>query len=191
MGGRTLGRLPGRALVLLALLAAVAISSCRHEARDPGLDRGATVVMAVPDASVMKPYEWDLDFLTFLPLATWNERGELEGRLARSWEHSADFKEWTYHLRPDVRWDDGEPVTAQDVKFTLDLLAKAGTGYTGINATIVDDSTVRIQAAKPYYMDDIVLDQAYRGMSNILRGDLPVAFLLTDFATHIVHRRVK
>lgn len=39
--------------------------------------------------------------------------------------------------------------------------------------------------------DPDVVDQAYRGMSDILRRDLPLAFLLTDFATHIVHRRVK
>lgn len=57
---------------------------CR-EARDPALERGTTVVMAVPDASVMKPDAWDLYFLMFLPLAVQNEKGVLEGRLARSW----------------------------------------------------------------------------------------------------------
>ncbi len=40
----------------------------RRDARDPGLDRGATVVMAIPDASAMQPDQWDLDFLRFLPL---------------------------------------------------------------------------------------------------------------------------
>ena len=114
--------LRGTGLAPLAAGVLLALTGCR-EARDPGLERGATVVMAVPDARVLEPNAWDLDFLTFLPLATWNERGELEGRLARSWEHSADFKEWTYHLRTDVRWDDGKPVTARDVEFTLDLLA--------------------------------------------------------------------
>ncbi|HYN81760.1 MAG TPA: ABC transporter substrate-binding protein [Gemmatimonadaceae bacterium] len=145
---RGTGRAPLAAGVLLAL------AGCRN-ARDPALDRGATVVVAVEDVGAMKP-DAKLDFLTFLSLATLDEHGELAGRLARSWEHSADFKEWTYHLRTDVRWDDGKPVTARDVKFTLDLLAKAGTGYTGINATIVDDSTVRIRAANQHYVDDIV-----------------------------------
>jgi len=164
----------------LAVLALLIAGGCR-EARDPAFDRGATVVMAVPDASVMKPDAWNLDFLTFLSLATLNEHGELEGRLARSWEPSADFKEWTYHLRTDVRWDDGKPVTARDVKFTLDLLAKAGTGYTGIDATIVDDSTVRIRAAKPDYIDDIVYYPEH-----LLKSLDPGKFWEWDFWTHPV-----
>ena len=141
---------------LLALLTLPIAGGCRN-ARDPALERGATVVMAVPDASVLKPDAWDLDFLTFLPLANWNEHGELEGRLARSWEHSPDWKELTYHLRTDVSWDDGKPVTARDVKFTLDLLAlPAIAEYSGLTATIIDDSTVRIRAPKPDYLNDIV-----------------------------------
>jgi len=178
MGCRILTHLPGRAFLLLA---AVALTGCRREAADPGLDRGATVVMAVPDARVLKPDEWDLDFLTFLPLATFNEHGELEGRLARSWEHSADFKEWTYHLRTDVRWDDGKPVTARDVKFTLDLLAKAVAEYSGISATIVDDSTVRIRTPRPDYIADIVYYPEH-----LLKSLDPGKFWEWDFWTHPV-----
>jgi len=158
----------------------LALTGCRSP-RDPALDRGNTIVMAVPDASVLKPDAWDLDFLTFLPRAVQNEKGELEGRLARSWEHSPDAKEWTYHLRTNVRWDDGKPVTARDVKFTLDLLAKAGTGYLGINATIVDDSTVRISAAKPDYIDDLVYYPEH-----LLRSLDPAKFWEWDFWTHPV-----
>ena len=62
-------------------------------------------------------------FLVFLPLVALDERGELEGRLARRWEHSPDYRSWTIHLRTDVRWHDGVPVTAHDVKFTHDLFA--------------------------------------------------------------------
>lgn len=39
--------------------------------------------------------------------------------------------------------------------------------------------------------DPQAVDQAYREMSDILRTDQPVAFLLPDSSTHIVHRRVK
>ena len=73
--------------------------------------------------------EWDLGpgqddppkFLVFLPLVARNAKGELEGRLAESSEHSPDYRTWTVHLRQGVRWHDGVPVTAHDVKFTLDL----------------------------------------------------------------------
>ncbi|HYN81783.1 MAG TPA: ABC transporter substrate-binding protein [Gemmatimonadaceae bacterium] len=145
-----------RSALLPSLIALLVAGACR-EARDPGLNRGTTVVMAVPDAGALQPDQWqNLDFLMFLPLATLNEHGELEGRLARSWEPSTDFKELTYHLRTDVRWDDGEPVTARDVKFTVDLVAQYDDEYTGYSATIVDDSTVRIGAPRPDYIDDIV-----------------------------------
>ncbi len=39
-------------------------------------------------------------------------------RLARSWEFSTDRLELTFELRDDVRWSDGTPVSAEDVRFT-------------------------------------------------------------------------
>ncbi len=47
--------------------------------------------------------------------------GTLTGDLAESWEISTDQKTWTFHLRPGVTWHDGEPFTANDVKFTIEL----------------------------------------------------------------------
>jgi len=139
---------------LLPLLGLTFLGCGRVE--DPASARGSTVVMAVPDVEAVKPDVWGLDFLTFLPLAKGNGLGELEGCLARSWEHSPDHREYTYHLRTDVRWDDGVPVTAHDVKFTLDLLGHPDVAqYPGIEATVVDDSTVRIRAPNPGYIDDI------------------------------------
>lgn len=37
---------------------------------------------------------------------------------AASWEHSADFITWTFHLQPAGKWSDGTPVTAQDFVFS-------------------------------------------------------------------------
>jgi peptide/nickel transport system substrate-binding protein len=79
-----------------------------------------------------------------------NEAGDYEGRLARTWEHSPDYREWTYHLRTDVRWHDGVPVTAHDVKFTLDLLGHPDVAErAGVEAAVIDDSTVRMRYAAP------------------------------------------
>lgn len=47
--------------------------------------------------------------------------GELAGDLAESWEISDDQLTWTFHLRPGVTWHDGEPFTANDIKFTIEL----------------------------------------------------------------------
>lgn len=43
--------------------------------------------------------------------------GSIEPRLAESWENK-DNRVWTFHLRPDIKWSNGEPITAQDVVFS-------------------------------------------------------------------------
>lgn len=45
--------------------------------------------------------------------------GQPEPNLAESWDVSADGLTWTFFLRRDVRWHDGEPFTAEDVEFTF------------------------------------------------------------------------
>jgi len=42
--------------------------------------------------------------------------------LAASWETSPDGLRWTFHLRHDVHWSDGVPMTADDVVFTFNDL---------------------------------------------------------------------
>src|ERR1700720_3386263 len=43
--------------------------------------------------------------------------------LASGWSWSEDGKELTFKLRPGIKWHDGKPFTARDVKCTWDLLA--------------------------------------------------------------------
>ena len=38
------------------------------------------------------------------------------------WVHNDDFTVWTYTLRDDLLWSDGEPLTADDWKFTADFV---------------------------------------------------------------------
>ena len=47
---------------------------------------------------------------------------EVEPGLAESWEPSDDGLTWTFHLRRDVTWHDGEPFTARDVDFTFNRI---------------------------------------------------------------------
>lgn len=93
-----------------------------------------------------------LEFLVFLPLATRNAEGHLEGRLARSWEHTPDHRTWTYHLRTGVRWQDGVPVTAADVEFTMDLMKDPAVAWADSDAydvRVPDDTTLSIAYRKP------------------------------------------
>ncbi|HET9014031.1 MAG TPA: ABC transporter substrate-binding protein [Thermomicrobiaceae bacterium] len=47
---------------------------------------------------------------------------KMQGQLATSWDISPDGKTYTFHLRPNVKWHDGQSFTSADVKFTLDLV---------------------------------------------------------------------
>jgi len=41
--------------------------------------------------------------------------------LADSWDIAPDGKTYTFHLNPNVTWHDGQPMTADDVKYTFDV----------------------------------------------------------------------
>jgi ABC-type transport system substrate-binding protein len=42
-------------------------------------------------------------------------------QMAESWESNADFTQWTFKIRDNLFWHDGTPVTAEDLKFWLEL----------------------------------------------------------------------
>jgi peptide/nickel transport system substrate-binding protein len=51
------------------------------------------------------------------------EDGEtIEPDVAEHWDISDDGLTYTFHLRQDVLWHDGEPLTAEDIKFTIEML---------------------------------------------------------------------
>ncbi len=47
---------------------------------------------------------------------------QVEPSLAQSWEHFDDGLTWTFQLRRDVTWHDGQPFTAADVDFTFNQI---------------------------------------------------------------------
>ena len=58
------------------------------------------------------------------PLARWNRDLKLEPALARAGSRPSPTV-WRFHLRPNVKWQDGSPFTADDVVFSLTrILAK-------------------------------------------------------------------
>jgi peptide/nickel transport system substrate-binding protein len=137
-----LARLSCAGAVALILLST---GGCRRESRR---DRAGTTTLTIlyPGDEHAFSLLWDEDakFLVFLPLVTRNAQGELEGRLARSWEHSPDYRTWTVHLRSDIRWHDGMPVTANDIKFTLEFLSRPEVlqlSPGAVSVTVLDDTT--------------------------------------------------
>ncbi|MCW2783364.1 MAG: transporter substrate-binding protein [Marmoricola sp.] len=80
----------------------------------------------------------------------------LVGGDADKWEESTDGKTYTFHIRPGVKFSNGDPVTAADVKFTLDrfgdpkinqALSSLAVGYG--STKVVDASTVQVKLKVP------------------------------------------
>jgi len=75
--------------------------------------------------------------------------------LAKSWDISDDGLTYTLHLRDDVKWHDGKPFTAADVKFTLENIwqqmhPRGRTTYQNVTAVETPDpQTVVIKLSKP------------------------------------------
>ena len=81
--------------------------------------------------------------------------------LAESWTNSPDGKTWTFKLRKNLRWSDGEPLTADDVVFTwndviynpaIDNVMRDGLTVDGKKFTVtkVDDLTIQIVTPEIY-----------------------------------------
>ncbi|CDG21304.1 oligopeptide transport protein (ABC superfamily, peri_bind) [Xenorhabdus poinarii G6] len=64
-------------------------------------------------------------------LVTTGPNGETRPGVAERWENEDD-KVWTFYLRDDAKWSDGQPVTAQDFVYSWRRLAdpKTGSPYT-------------------------------------------------------------
>lgn len=84
---------------------------------------------------------------------------------AASWEISEDHLTYTFHLRRDVVFSDGTPMTARDVKFSYDMmmdptvdaphLRSYFTDVVGCEA--LDDYTIQFTCSKPYYRHLIMI----------------------------------
>lgn len=75
--------------------------------------------------------------------------------LAQRWER-IDSLAWRFHLRPDARWHDGQPVTADDVAFSFEAYADstldspARSEVAGrVRASAEDSITVRVTFTQP------------------------------------------
>ena len=94
-------------------------------------------------------------YQTWEPLVARDGDDKLVPALAERWE-AVEPTKWRFHLRRGVKWHDGTPFTAADVKFTIDYVTNPQTVYArksriaGVVGTdIVDDHTVEIRTATP------------------------------------------
>lgn len=118
---------------------------------------------SIGDASILNPVlltdgsSGDIVGLVFNGLVKYDKDIKITGDLAEKWEVSKDGLVITFYLRKNVKWHDGVPFTAEDVKFTYDKLVDPLTktpyssSYTLIrNAEVLDKYTFRVIYKKPF-----------------------------------------
>ena len=98
----------------------------------------------------------DLVHLIYSGLVSYTVDRKIVPDLAERYEISKDEKVYTFHLRPNLKWHDGEPLTADDVVFTITKIQDPKTkspsqpSYADIVVKKIDESTVSFSLSKPF-----------------------------------------
>ena len=85
-------------------------------------------------------------------LVRFDEEGDLQPALAESWEVSEDGIVWTFKIRDDVKFSNGNPLTAEAVKTSLERTfskTKRAEGYFKYDSIEADGQTLIIKSQKP------------------------------------------
>lgn len=104
------------------------------------------------------PADRDVDRLIFSGLIKFDSRGLPQPDLAESWGASADGTIYNFSLRQNARWHDGQPVTSDDVLFTIELIKSSGslfpqdikTLWSQVEVKKLDDKTFQFKLPEPF-----------------------------------------
>ena len=147
----------------LVLLAVWSFGSAPARAQDAPVRGGTLVVAIVSDPGHLNPAittsgaTHAASELLYNGLVGRDERGEPVPELAESWQVEQGGTAYRFRLREGVKWHDGRPFTASDVKFTFEEVllkfhartrASMGAVLAGIEAP--DDRTVVFRFKQPY-----------------------------------------
>jgi peptide/nickel transport system substrate-binding protein len=111
-----------------------------------------------PLLDIYNPVDRDVDRLIFSGLIKFDERGLPQPDLAESWGVSQDGTTYNFALRPDALWHDGEPVTSDDVIFTIELMSDENFPtpedtrklWNSIEVRRMNDKTIQFRLPEPY-----------------------------------------
>jgi peptide/nickel transport system substrate-binding protein len=115
-----------------------------------GTPRFINPVLAVSDA------DKDLTALVYSGLLRTRENGQLMSDLAEKYELSPDGLTYAFTLKEKLKWSDGTPLTAEDVKFTIEKIQDPNVrspkkaAWDGVSAAVVNERMVTFTLKKPY-----------------------------------------
>src|SRR6202047_1731556 len=116
-------RKPAQIFLAAAFVAALFAGAANAQKQGGSITFG--VELDIPGFDPLKVGAYDTATFTaaaaiFDTLATLDDKGVAQPKLALSWDHSEDFKTWTFKLRPGVKFHDGTPFNAEAVKANFD-----------------------------------------------------------------------
>ena len=138
-----------------------AVKNGSEEAGDvtAGSVEGTTLVYGSNDYTRINPAmdeHGEINILIFDGLTAHDGENQVVPALAKSWDYDADTYTYTFHLEENVKWQDGEPFTAEDVKFTIEAIMDPENGsenapnYEDVEEIdVVDAHTVSFQLSAP------------------------------------------
>ncbi|WP_104753448.1 ABC transporter substrate-binding protein [Helicobacter salomonis] len=139
-------------LFLVGLLAAQVFALTPKDTIVIGIENETTRINPLFD----EDHDSALDFV-FSGLTRFSADMKVEPDLAKSWEVSADGLVWTFHLRKDALWHDGQKFSAEDVKFTIEqalnekLNAPARASFEEVEKVeVLDPLTLKITLKTPF-----------------------------------------
>ncbi len=146
------------ALALSLLLLLTALTGC--QSADTGPSDTLTFITSGQASENFDPIlglavDFTVAHALYSTLVDYGPEGEIIPNLADEWEEADDDMSVTFHLRDDVTFHDGTPLTADDVIYSLETIVNSplfmwvGTD-TVAGFEKVDDYTVRIDKVAPY-----------------------------------------
>ncbi|MDO4485620.1 MAG: ABC transporter substrate-binding protein [Bacillota bacterium] len=175
MKKRTLNRITAILAAAIVLCLAAALSGCGS---DSSID-GNTLVYGSGDYTAINPalYEHgEINLLLFAGLTAHDEDNNVVPGLAESWTFDESTNTYKFTLREGLTFHDGQPLTAVDVKFTIEAIMNPENGsenasnFEDVKAvTVIDDTHVDIQLDAP---DVAMLDYLTIGIlpEHLLQG---------------------
>ena len=98
----------------------------------------------------------EINILIFNGLTAHDGENQVVPALAKSWEFDEETCTYTFHLEEGVKWHDGEPFTANDVKFTIEAIMDPENGsenapnYEDVQEiNVIDDHTISFKLDAP------------------------------------------
>ena len=160
--------------------------------------RGKYQKMVLRGITGFSPGQWDVQACGSLPDCLMPSSPQFNGLvyhnpvnpdeivcdLCDSWTVSPDGKTYTFRLR-QAQWHDGQPVTAEDIKFSLDRITEPGairvrtgvlrTFYEHQSAQVLDDRTIRvpIKFASPLFLENLASEYMKMYPKHVAQGLSP------------------